>query len=46
LGKCKRPEEREFYLRLAASEKWSSRELDRQISVCLFERVVLNGSIV
>ena len=42
MGKCKRPEEREFYLRLAAREKWSSRELDRQISGCLFERVVLN----
>jgi predicted nuclease of restriction endonuclease-like (RecB) superfamily len=42
LGKCKRPEEREFYLRLAAREKWSSRELDRQISGCLFERVILN----
>ncbi len=42
MGKCKRSEEREFYLRLAAREKWSSRELDRQISGCLFERVVLN----
>jgi predicted nuclease of restriction endonuclease-like (RecB) superfamily len=42
LSKCKRPEEREFYLRLAACERWSSRELDRQISGCLFERVILN----
>jgi predicted nuclease of restriction endonuclease-like (RecB) superfamily len=42
MGKCKRLEEREFYLHLAAREKWSSRELDRQISGCLFERVVLN----
>jgi predicted nuclease of restriction endonuclease-like (RecB) superfamily len=42
LGKCKRPEEREFYLRLAARERWSSRELDRQITACLFERAVLN----
>src|SRR5438128_912002 len=26
LGKCKRPEEREFYLRLATREKWPSRQ--------------------
>jgi predicted nuclease of restriction endonuclease-like (RecB) superfamily len=32
LGKCKRPKERELYLRLAARKKWSSRELNRQIS--------------
>jgi hypothetical protein len=25
LGKCKRDEEREFYLRLAAGQKWTSR---------------------
>ena len=42
LARCKRPEEREFYLRFAAREKWSSRELDRQITACLFERAVLN----
>ena len=42
LGKCKHSEEREFYIRLAIREKWSSRELDRQISVCLFEQAVLN----
>ncbi len=41
LGKCKRAEEREFYLRLAVREKWSSRELDRQLDGCLFERVAL-----
>ncbi len=32
LGKSKRAEEREFYLRMATSEKWSSRELERQIN--------------
>ena len=32
LGKCKRDEEREFYLRLAAGQKWTSRELERQIN--------------
>jgi predicted nuclease of restriction endonuclease-like (RecB) superfamily len=42
LGKCKREEEREFYLRLACVQKWSSRELERQINSALFERVVLS----
>jgi predicted nuclease of restriction endonuclease-like (RecB) superfamily len=41
LSKCKRPEEREFYLRLAVQEKWSSRELDRQLAGALFERAIL-----
>src|ERR1700751_2326381 len=31
LGQSKRPEEREFYLRLAVQSKWSTRELNRQI---------------
>jgi predicted nuclease of restriction endonuclease-like (RecB) superfamily len=42
LGKCKREEEREFYLRLTAGQKWTSRELDRQLNGSLFERVVLS----
>ena len=42
LGRSKRPEEREFYLRTAIREKWSSRELNRQMDGCLFERVVLS----
>ncbi|MBS0522455.1 MAG: DUF1016 family protein [Proteobacteria bacterium] len=42
LGQCKRPEEREFYLRLAIRERWSSRELDRQLEGALFERTVLS----
>jgi predicted nuclease of restriction endonuclease-like (RecB) superfamily len=42
LGKSKRAEEREFYLRMATSEKWSSRELERQLAGALFERVVLS----
>ena len=42
LGKCKREDEREFYLRLACGQKWSSRELERQINSALFERVVLS----
>jgi predicted nuclease of restriction endonuclease-like (RecB) superfamily len=42
LGKCKRPEEREFYLGLAVREKWSSRQLERQIDSALFERIALS----
>ncbi|ERS81829.1 PDDEXK nuclease domain-containing protein [Halomonas sp. PBN3] len=42
LSQAKRPEEREFYLRLAIQEKWSSRELERQFKSALFERSVLN----
>ena len=46
LGQAKRPEEREFYLRLAAQEKWSSRELERQFKTALFERTVLHPTKV
>ena len=42
LGKSKRPEEREFYIRTAIREKWSSRELNRQMDGCFFERVILS----
>lgn len=42
LGQSKRPEEREFYLRMAVQERWSKRELERQINAALFERAVLN----
>lgn len=41
LARSKRAEEREFYLRLAIREKWSSRELERQLDTALFERTVL-----
>lgn len=46
LSKSKRPEEREFYLRMATSQKWSSRELERQLNGALFERVVLSPAKV
>jgi predicted nuclease of restriction endonuclease-like (RecB) superfamily len=36
------PEQREFYGRLAATGRWSSRELDRQIASRLFARVGLS----
>jgi predicted nuclease of restriction endonuclease-like (RecB) superfamily len=42
LNQSKRPEEREFYLRLAIQEKWSKRELERQFKTALFERSLLN----
>jgi predicted nuclease of restriction endonuclease-like (RecB) superfamily len=41
LTQSKRPEEREFYLRMAAQEKWTSRELERQFKNAAFERTVL-----
>lgn len=42
ITRCKRSEERDFYLRLAAAEKWSFRELERQMNAGLFERAILN----
>jgi predicted nuclease of restriction endonuclease-like (RecB) superfamily len=42
LAKAKRPEEREFYLRMAIQQRWSVRDLARQIDSSLFERAVLN----
>ena len=42
MSRCKRDEEREFYLRLAVREKWGKRKLDRQLSGALFERSVLS----
>lgn len=42
LGRSKRAEEREFYLRTAIKERWSKRELERQFNAALFERMILN----
>jgi hypothetical protein len=42
LGQCKRPEEREFYMRLAIREGWGKRELARQLRTALFERAILS----
>ena len=41
LSQSKRAEEREFYLRTAVRERWSTRELERQFRAALFERAVL-----
>ncbi len=46
LSRSKRGEEREFYLRMALRERWSKRELERQLDGALFERVVLSPAIV
>jgi predicted nuclease of restriction endonuclease-like (RecB) superfamily len=42
LSRTKRPEEREFYLRLATQNRWPVREVARQIDRALFERAVLS----
>lgn len=42
-SRCKSPEEREFYLRLSHKEKYSVRELERQIDSSLFERIVIGN---
>lgn len=43
MSQSKSQEERHFYLEMAAREKWSSRELERQLKGALFERVALNS---
>lgn len=42
LTQSKRPEKREFYLRMAMQEKWTSRERERQYSLATFERAVMS----
>jgi predicted nuclease of restriction endonuclease-like (RecB) superfamily len=42
LSRCKRPEEREFYLRLVQRDRWSRRDLERQLGGALFERAALH----
>ena len=46
LSQSKRPEEREFYVRMAIREHWSKRELERQFNAALFERTILTPPIV
>jgi predicted nuclease of restriction endonuclease-like (RecB) superfamily len=41
-SRCKSPEERRFYLKLCQKEKYSSRELERQIDAASFERASLS----
>jgi predicted nuclease of restriction endonuclease-like (RecB) superfamily len=42
MSRSKRDQEREFYLRLCALERWSKRQLERQLAGALFERVALS----
>ena len=41
-SRCKSPEERRFYLALCRREKYTSRELERQIDAASFERATLS----
>lgn len=41
ISQSKRPEEREFYLRMAVQERWGKRELEAQFRKGAFERAVL-----
>lgn len=43
-SRCKTEEEREFYVRMCINEKYSKRELDRQIFASLFERTMLTNT--
>ncbi|MDY0170880.1 MAG: DUF1016 N-terminal domain-containing protein [Thermoguttaceae bacterium] len=38
MSRCKRLEEREFYLRMALRQRWSFRELERQLSSTVHDR--------
>ncbi len=40
MGACNRPDERYFYMTMSVRERWSVRELRRQIDAALFERYV------
>ena len=46
LGQCKLADERQFYIEIASREKWSTRELERQIKAALFERTILQPAKV
>lgn len=42
IARAKSQEEREFYLNICKQEKYSKRELERQVSASLFERTMLD----
>lgn len=42
LSQAQRPEEREFYLRMSIRERWSKRELERQLKLGAFEQALLH----
>jgi len=43
LSKTKTSEEREFYIRLAIKERYSKRELERQLNTTVYERTILSS---
>ena len=43
-SRCKSEEEREFYMKLSIQEKYSKRELERQISAGFFERTMIGNT--
>jgi hypothetical protein len=43
MSRCKTEAERLFYLQLATTERYSTRELDRQINSSIFKRTLLAG---
>ena len=43
-SRCKTAEEREFYLKLSKQENYTVRELERQISTSLFERIMIGNT--
>ena len=45
LAQCKTPEERQFYLLLTTKERYSTRELERQIKAAVYERVMLSPNV-
>lgn len=46
LSRAKSIQEQEFYLRLSSQEKFSSRELERQINSGVFERTIIGNTKV
>jgi predicted nuclease of restriction endonuclease-like (RecB) superfamily len=46
MSQSKSEEKRNFYLKMAEKEKWSKRELERQLKGALFERIALSPTIV
>jgi predicted nuclease of restriction endonuclease-like (RecB) superfamily len=44
MSRCKTEEERVFYLQLASAERYTTRELERQINSGVFERTLLTDA--
>jgi predicted nuclease of restriction endonuclease-like (RecB) superfamily len=44
MSRCKTEAERLFYIQLTATERYTTRELERQINSCIFERTLLSDA--